>query len=167
MKEFPQNPRRSPRRLSLPLPSLLFRASSRSPIAATAAAPTPRRDAAATRCRSTPPSRARGARSRSCAGRRVEDVRILGNTQVSTAVIRNVIRTRVGEPFDPDTVAEDYQRIFQELRKFSNVEAQVEPTATRRRRRLPASPSSGRCASIRYVGNTRGRDAPPSARSST
>jgi outer membrane protein assembly factor BamA len=63
-------------------------------------------------------------------GRRVEQVRIEGNTQVSSAIIRNVIRTRVGDPFDPDTVAEDYQRIFSELKTFSNVEAKVEPTGT-------------------------------------
>jgi outer membrane protein insertion porin family len=60
-------------------------------------------------------------------GRRVEDVAIRGNTQVSSAVIRNLIRTRPGEPFDPATVSEDYQRVF-ELRKFANVEARVEPT---------------------------------------
>jgi outer membrane protein assembly factor BamA len=62
-------------------------------------------------------------------GRRVEDVRILGNAQVLTSVIRNVIRTKAGDKYDPGTVQEDYQRIFQ-LKKFSNVEAQVEPTST-------------------------------------
>lgn len=61
------------------------------------------------------------------AGRPVEQVRILGNQQVPTAVILNVVRTREGEAFDPDTVAEDYQRIYG-LRRFSNVEARVEPT---------------------------------------
>jgi len=40
-----------------------------------------------------------------------------------------LVRTRAGEPFDPATAQEDYQRIFG-LRKFSNVEAKVEPTAT-------------------------------------
>src|SRR5206468_7817164 len=54
------------------------------------------------------------------AGRTVEDVRILGNTQVSTAVILNLVRTRPGDKFDPQTTQEDYQRIFG-LRKFSNV----------------------------------------------
>jgi outer membrane protein insertion porin family len=63
------------------------------------------------------------------AGRTVENVRVIGNTQVSTPVILNLVRTRVGEPFDPATVQEDYQRIFG-LRKFANVEAKVEPTAT-------------------------------------
>ena len=63
------------------------------------------------------------------AGRPVEDVRILGNSQVFTSVIRNVVRTKIGDKYDPATVQEDYQRIFQ-LKKFSNVEAQVEPTET-------------------------------------
>ena len=43
-------------------------------------------------------------------GRTVEDVRVLGNTQVSTAIILNVVRTRAGDKFDPATVEEDYQR---------------------------------------------------------
>lgn len=60
-------------------------------------------------------------------GRTVEEVRILGNAQVPTAVIRNAIRTRAGEPYDPATVEEDYQRVYN-LRKFANVEARVEPT---------------------------------------
>src|SRR5438128_269322 len=63
------------------------------------------------------------------AGKKVEDVRVLGNQQVSTPVILNLVRTRIGEPFDPATAQEDYQRIFG-MRKFSNVEAKVEPTAT-------------------------------------
>ena len=62
-------------------------------------------------------------------GRMVEDVRIVGNTEVSTAIILNLVRTRPGEKFDPVTAQEDYQRIYG-LRKFSNVEAKVEPTAT-------------------------------------
>jgi len=61
-------------------------------------------------------------------GRRVEQVQILGNTQVSTSVILNVVRTVEGQPFDPATVVEDYQRIFR-LNRFSNVEARLEPTA--------------------------------------
>lgn len=59
-------------------------------------------------------------------GQTVRDIRIVGNTQVSTAVIMNAVRTKVGEPFDPATVDEDYQRIFG-LRKFSDVEAKIEP----------------------------------------
>lgn len=62
-------------------------------------------------------------------GRTVEDVRVIGNNSVSTATIRNLIRTREGEPFDPATVEEDYQRVYG-LRKFANVEPRVEPTAT-------------------------------------
>ncbi|MDB5295980.1 MAG: hypothetical protein JWO31_1963, partial [Phycisphaerales bacterium] len=61
-------------------------------------------------------------------GRRVESVLVRGNTQVSTAVIRNLIRTRAGDPYDPATVTEDYQRVYG-LKKFANVEAKAEPTA--------------------------------------
>jgi outer membrane protein insertion porin family len=61
-------------------------------------------------------------------GRRVEQIQVLGNTQVSTAVILNLVRTKEGEPFDPATVVEDYQRIYR-LNKFSNVEPRLEPTA--------------------------------------
>ena len=60
-------------------------------------------------------------------GRTVDAVRILGNQQVSTAVILNLVRSREGDAYDPATVQEDYQRIYS-LRKFSNVEARVEPT---------------------------------------
>ena len=62
-------------------------------------------------------------------GRTVEGVRIIGNNQVITASILNVVRTREGDKFEPQTVQEDYQRIFA-LRQFSNVEAQIEPTRT-------------------------------------
>lgn len=62
-------------------------------------------------------------------GRTVEDVRIVGNTTVSNAVIRNLIRTRPGEPFDPATASEDLQRVYG-LKKFSNVVPRVEATAT-------------------------------------
>ena len=41
----------------------------------------------------------------------------------------NVVRTREGQPFDPASVEEDYQRIF-DLKRFSNVEAKVEPTTS-------------------------------------
>lgn len=57
----------------------------------------------------------------------VEDVPIRGNVQVATTVIRNVIRTRPGDRYDPATVEDDYRRVY-ELRKFANVEALVEPT---------------------------------------
>lgn len=62
-------------------------------------------------------------------GRTVETVRVLGNTEVSTTAILNVVRTREGEPFDPATVVEDYQRVY-DMKRFANVEAKVEPTAT-------------------------------------
>lgn len=62
-------------------------------------------------------------------GRRVEAIRVIGNRAVSNAVIMNVVRTREGQPFDPITVEEDYQRIFA-LKRFSNVEVKVEPTTT-------------------------------------
>jgi outer membrane protein insertion porin family len=62
-------------------------------------------------------------------GRRVEAIRIVGNRGVSDNVIMNVVRTREGQAFDPATVEEDYQRIF-DLKRFSNVEAKVEPTTT-------------------------------------
>lgn len=59
-------------------------------------------------------------------GKTVESVRVLGNETVSSAVVLNQVRTHEGDAYDPATVAEDYQRIFG-LKKFSNVEAQVEP----------------------------------------
>jgi len=62
-------------------------------------------------------------------GRTVEEVRVTGNGQVSSQVILNLVRTREHEKFDPATVEEDYQRIYT-LKRFSNVEAKVEPTAT-------------------------------------
>jgi outer membrane protein insertion porin family len=61
------------------------------------------------------------------AGRTVESVRVLGNTTVSSAVVLNLVRTHEGDKYDPQTVTEDYQRIYG-LRKFSDVEAKVEPT---------------------------------------
>jgi len=66
-------------------------------------------------------------------GRRVEEIRIIGRTRpLSSATLSEVtrqIRTREGAPLDPATVEADYQRVYA-LRKFSNVEARVEPTAT-------------------------------------
>lgn len=61
-------------------------------------------------------------------GRLVERVRVLGNVTVPTSSIINLIRTREGDKYDPETVEEDYQRIYRELRKFSNVTARAEPT---------------------------------------
>ena len=63
-------------------------------------------------------------------GRTVEKVRIVGNTTVPTSSIANLIRTREGDKYDPETVEEDYQRVYRELRKFSNVTARAEPTSS-------------------------------------
>src|SRR5580700_9288844 len=64
------------------------------------------------------------------AGRIVEDVRISGNTMVSTAAILELVRTHVGDKFDPQTVVGDYQRIYDKMKKFADVEARVQPTET-------------------------------------
>ncbi len=76
-----------------------------------------------------PPANAYPGPMEDLAGRTVEAVRVTGNTAVAEATILNTARTRVGTPFDPKTVREDYQRLFG-LKKFSNVEARVERTAT-------------------------------------
>jgi len=62
-------------------------------------------------------------------GRNVEAIRIVGNYQVSSAIIMNQVRTREGEPFDPATTEDDYKRIY-DLKRFANVEAKVEATET-------------------------------------
>ncbi|MGA3068368.1 MAG: outer membrane protein assembly factor BamA, partial [Tepidisphaeraceae bacterium] len=62
------------------------------------------------------------------AGRTIESVRIEGNTHVATAVIRELVRSREGDKFDPATVVDDYQRIFNRMKMFANVEARVQPT---------------------------------------
>jgi outer membrane protein insertion porin family len=64
------------------------------------------------------------------AGRTVEAVRVVGNTQVSTSVILQLVRTREGDKFDPATVVGDYQRIYGQMKTFADVEARVQPTAT-------------------------------------
>lgn len=62
-------------------------------------------------------------------GRTVEAVRVLGNTSVSTPVILNSVRIREGDKFDPETLQEDYQRVYG-LKKFAQVDAKAEPTST-------------------------------------
>ncbi len=62
-------------------------------------------------------------------GRTVEAVRIIGNTQVSTAVILELVRTHEGDKFDPSTVISDYQRIYDKMKMFANVEARIQPTS--------------------------------------
>jgi outer membrane protein insertion porin family len=127
VKDPRQNPRRSRRRLSLPsFTPLLIACCVALPSSAQTAPPT---DNATTR--TVPADTPRALRSNEFAqyrGRIVEDIRITGNSKVSAALIRNVIRTRVGQPYDPETTTEDYQRIFSELRTFSNVESFVERT---------------------------------------
>ena len=62
-------------------------------------------------------------------GRRIDQVIIRGNTMVRTSDISNQIRIRPGDAFNLAAVNEDIQRIFAQ-RKFANVEAKVEETAT-------------------------------------
>ncbi len=57
-------------------------------------------------------------------------MRVVGNTQVSTSVILQLVRTREGDKFDPATVVGDYQRIYDKMKKFADVEARVQPTQT-------------------------------------
>ena len=64
------------------------------------------------------------------AGRTVEAVRVVGNTQSSTSAILQLVRTREGDKFDPATVVGDYQRIYTLMKKFADVEARVQPTPT-------------------------------------
>lgn len=87
------------------------------------------------------------------AGRAIEDTRILGNRLVNTSEILNVVRSKVGEKFDPQTVTEDYQRIF-DLQKFANVQARVEPTATGVIIIFQVQ-ERDQIASIRFIGNQR------------
>ena len=81
-------------------------------------------------------------------------MRVLGNTTVSRSVILNLIRTHEGDRFDPATAQEDYQRIFG-LRKFSNVELKVEPTATGGVIVAFVVTEQKLISSIRFMGNTR------------
>ena len=48
-------------------------------------------------------------------GRIVRQVRVIGNVQVPTAVILNDIRTKAGQPFDPDTVVDRLKELESEL----------------------------------------------------
>ncbi|MCC6423982.1 MAG: BamA/TamA family outer membrane protein [Phycisphaerales bacterium] len=101
-------------------------------LAQTSPASQPAAPAASTPAASTPSASSENRLSddlRALSGRTIEAVRIMGNRTVPTPVILNAIRTREGDRFDPQTVQEDYQRVYS-LQKFSNVEAKVEPTAT-------------------------------------
>ena len=72
-----------------------------------------------------PPPPASDPATDAAVGQPVAEVRVVGNRQVSDIEILNSIRTEVGEPFDPQTVTGDYQRIYS-LRRFSNVDARYE-----------------------------------------
>jgi outer membrane protein insertion porin family len=61
-------------------------------------------------------------------GRPVEEVRVTGNAQVPSEVILHQVGTHEHDKFDPAQVEQDYQKIYA-LKRFSNVEARVEPTA--------------------------------------
>ena len=105
-------------------PAALLLALLSAPLAAQAQTEEPTPDQSAT------PTMAKGLDAPSdLAGRTIESVRIEGNTHVATAVIRELIRSREGDKFDPATVVADYQRIFDRMKMFANVEARVEPTA--------------------------------------
>lgn len=66
-------------------------------------------------------------------GRTVEQVKIIARprplTSAEQAQVLAQIRTHEGDKFEPTTVEGDYQRVYG-LRKFSNVEARFEPTAS-------------------------------------
>jgi outer membrane protein assembly factor BamA len=66
-------------------------------------------------------------------GRTVEQVKIISKpralSSAEQAQVLAQIRTHEGDKFEPTTVEGDYQRVYG-LRKFSNVEARFEPTAT-------------------------------------
>jgi outer membrane protein assembly factor BamA len=151
VKDLPQNPHRSPspsppsRLSSLPLLLLVVTCCAVSPATAQTTRVLPIDTAAARRA--VPFAELRG--------RRVEEVRVEGNTQVSSAVIRNVIRTRVGEPFDPETAAEDYQRIFSDLKTFSNVESFVSQTASGGVIVVFKVTEQRQVREIAYIGNSR------------
>ena len=55
----------------------------------------------------------------------VLSVEVVGNERAGDTLVLNAARTAVGEAFDPETVAEDYQRIYA-LRRFRRVEARYE-----------------------------------------
>ncbi|HEV8379519.1 MAG TPA: POTRA domain-containing protein, partial [Tepidisphaeraceae bacterium] len=66
-------------------------------------------------------------------GRTVEQVKLISKprplTSAEQAQVLAQIRTHEGDKFEPTTVEGDYQRVYG-LRKFSNVEARFEPTAS-------------------------------------
>ena len=71
------------------------------------------------------PATPAGTAATPAAGRPVVAVRVDGNRVVSDTQILNAVRTKPGTAFDPQTVVDDYQRIYA-LRRFSRVEARYE-----------------------------------------
>ncbi len=61
------------------------------------------------------------------AGRPIADIQIQGLEQVSEQLVRNQIRSQVGEAYDPETVQQDIVRLTH-LGRFSEVSAEVTPT---------------------------------------
>lgn len=62
---------------------------------------------------------------RDAIGLPVVSVEVVGNRLVSDTQVLNTTRTRVGDPFDPRMVTEDYQRIYNQ-RRFRRVDARYE-----------------------------------------
>ncbi len=96
-------------------------------------AATPLSAAVATRSTTRPATLPSSAVPPELAGQTIEEIRLIGKTAPLSASIQSEIshriRSKEGDKFDPATVQDDYQRIFA-LKKFSNVEARVEPTPT-------------------------------------
>ncbi|MFA9478604.1 outer membrane protein assembly factor [Phycisphaerales bacterium AB-hyl4] len=61
------------------------------------------------------------------AGRPIAEIEVVGLEQVAEQLVRNQIRSEVGEPYDPRTVEQDIVRI-NHLGRFSTVRSQIEPT---------------------------------------
>jgi len=59
------------------------------------------------------------------ADRPISRIDVLGLERVSEQLVRNQLRTAVGDPYDPDTISADV-RLLTRLGEFSNVEAEVE-----------------------------------------
>ena len=73
------------------------------------------------------PAFAQTAPADDAAGRPVVEVRVVGNRTIADNEILNAVRTKPGEAFDPQTVRDDYGRIY-DMRRFSRVEARYETT---------------------------------------
>ncbi|MEX1017219.1 MAG: outer membrane protein assembly factor BamA [Phycisphaeraceae bacterium] len=67
-----------------------------------------------------------GAQGVDPAGRPIAEIEVVGLDQVSEQLVRNQVRSQVGEPYDPRTVEQDIVRI-NHLGRFAAVRAQVVP----------------------------------------